>query len=448
MADGFRIDRIYPDRRRWVIRSRHACAECRLPRRCLLPYGTHEGGEVIEIPLARNPWVMASVSILVVMAALGLGRFGYAMILPAMSDGLRLTAVQAADIATANMVGYLVSSLVCGLLSARFGPRLVVTVSVLLVAAALAATALARDFPSAVVARLATGIASGGANVPVMGLLSSWFSPKRRGLASGMAVGGSSVGLVITGLLVPALMQSFAPNGWRASWVALGIIAAVVFLLCVLFLRNGPGAGPVAETRIADVVRSARVWFLGAVYFLFGFSYIMFSTFFVRHIIDEAGFTARGAGSLWSAIGVVSLASGFLWGAASDRMGRTKSLALVYALQSVAFATLGLWKGMSGALLSALLFALTAWSIPAIMAAASGDMVGSRLAPSALGFITVFFGIGQALGPLVAGRMAQASGSFAPAFIVAGAAALAGAALSLLLPATTALQASRQARRD
>jgi predicted MFS family arabinose efflux permease len=399
-------------------------------------------------PLARNPWVMASVSVLVVMASLGLGRFGYAMILPAMSEGLHLSAIQAADIATANMVGYLVSSLVCGLLSARFGPRLVVTVSILLVAVALAATALARDFSSAVVARLATGVASGGANVPVMGLLSSWFSPRRRGLASGMAVGGSSVGLVITGLLVPTLMQAFAPNGWRASWIALGAIAAAVFLLCVLLLRNGPGAGPVAETRIADVVRSGRVWFLGAVYFLFGFSYIMFSTFFVRHLIDDVGFTARSAGNLWSAIGAVSLASGFLWGAASDRMGRTKALALVYALQAVAFATLGLWKGAPGALVSAAFFALTAWSIPAIMAAASGDMVGSRLAPSALGFITVFFGVGQALGPLVAGRMAGAFGSFAPSFVVAGGAALLGAALSLFLPVTTAIRAARNAQKS
>jgi MFS family permease len=391
---------------------------------------------------------MASVGVLVVMAALGLGRFGYAMILPAMSEGLRLTAVQAADIATANMVGYLVSSLVCGLLSARFGPRLIVTVSVLLVAFALAATALVRDFPSAIIARLATGIASGGANVPVMGLLASWFEPRRRGLASGMAVGGSSVGLVITGLLVPGLLQAFGGNGWRASWAALGAIAAVVFLLCVLLLRNGPAAGPAPATRISDVVRSARVWFLGSVYLLFGFSYIIFSTFFVRHIIDESGFTARSAGALWSAIGGLSIASGFLWGGASDRLGRRRTLALVYALQSAAFATLGLWKGPSGAFLSALLFALTAWSIPAVMAATSGDIAGPRLAPSALGFITVFFGVGQALGPLAAGRIAQSFGSFRPAFLAAGAAALAGAVLSLLLPATAALRGELRARRS
>jgi predicted MFS family arabinose efflux permease len=383
--------------------------------------------------------MIAGIGVLLVMAALGFGRFGYAMLLPSMMDGLRLTSVQAADIATANMVGYLISSLVCGLLAARFGPRLIITISVLLVAAALAATGFVRDFPAAVFVRLATGIASGGVNVPIMGLLSSWFEPRRRGLTSGMVVGGSSVGLVITGLIVPGLLFAHGGSGWRASWIALGAISAVVFLLAVLFLRNGPAAeaAPAAaapETRISRVLGSWRVWFLGTIYFLFGFSYIMFTTFYVRFLTAEIGFSTRGAGALWSAIGGVSIGSGFLWGAASDRLGRKNGLAMVFTLQSLAFAALGLWRGRPGAFAAALLFALTAWSIPAIMAAASGDIAGPRLAPSALGFITVFFGVGQALGPLVAGRMAQSSSSFASAFLVAAAVELAGVVLSLFLP--------------
>ncbi|MBN1417421.1 MAG: YbfB/YjiJ family MFS transporter, partial [Planctomycetes bacterium] len=65
---------------------------------------------------------------------------------------------------------------------------------------------------------------------------------------------------------------------------------------------------------------------------------------------------------------------------------------------------------------------------PAIMAAACGDVLGARMAPAALGFITVFFGVGQALGPTVAGAIADAAGSFGPAFALAAGVALAGAA--------------------
>ena len=69
------------------------------------------------------------------------------------------------------------------------------------------------------------------------------------------------------------------------------------------------------------------------------------------------------------------------------------------------------------------------WAI----AAAAGDLLGARLAAGALGFLTVFLGIGQVTGPFVAGRIAQSTGSFAGAFVLAGVLALAGALFSLLL---------------
>lgn len=61
------------------------------------------------------------------------------------------------------------------------------------------------------------------------------------------------------------------------------------------------------------------------------------------------------------------------------------------------------------------------------MAAACGDVLGPKLAPAALGFITLFFGIGQALGPSVAGVMADLAGSFTSAFLLASGVAFLGA---------------------
>ncbi|HRU55558.1 MAG TPA: YbfB/YjiJ family MFS transporter, partial [Candidatus Sumerlaeia bacterium] len=84
---------------------------------------------------------------------------------------------------------------------------------------------------------------------------------------------------------------------------------------------------------------------------------------------------------------------------------------------------------------SSMIFGITAWSIPAIMAAACGDHLGSRLVPAALGFITLFFGIAQALGPWAAGMMADAYSSFSPALVAAAIIAWLGAADSLFLSA-------------
>jgi sugar phosphate permease len=414
------------------------------------------GGSVVVADAAdRYRWAIAVSSVLAVTAALGFARFGYAMILPGMKAGLALTEVQAGDLATANLLGYLALSLVGGLLASRLGPRIVISISLAGVAAGLALTGLAASYGAAFAARLLTGMASGGANVPVMGLLSAWFSSRRRGLAGGMAVGGSSIGLLVTGLAVPAILVRFGAEGWRVCWYFLAVIAFIAAAICALVIRNGP-AGSALDARLSGgsgsapqipaqgslagsrprwsaIFSTSSVWSLAFIYICFGFAYIVYATFFVRYLTAEAGYGMQEAGAYWSLIGGLSIASGFIWGSVSDRVGRKYGLAIVFFLQALSFSVFGLWKVPMGILASGILFALTAWSIPAIMSAAAGDLLGARLAPGALGFLTVFLGIGQVTGPFVAGRIAQATGSYSGAFVLAGALALAGAVLSLLL---------------
>ena len=86
-----------------------------------------------------------------------------------------------------------------------------------------------------------------------------------------------------------------------------------------------------------------------------------------------------------------------------------------------------------GFILSAILFGLTAWSIPTIMAAAAGDFVGPRLAPAGLGFITLFFGIGQAIGPALGGYLRDATQTFTVPFLVAAGISLLGMLSSFYL---------------
>ena len=163
--------------------------------------------------------------------------------------------------------------------------------------------------------------------------------------------------------------------------------------------------------------------------------------------MKEGAFTPAGAGSLWMKVGIVSLVSGFIWGSISDRFGRRIALLCVFTLQGISFAVFGLSHELTAVYFSAALFALTAWSIPALMAALAGDVFGPRLAPAALGLMTIIFGIGQAMGPYFAGALADATQSFSPAFVIAGAVSLLlGAGGSLVLRTTEVLsqQSSRK----
>ena len=68
-------------------------------------------------------WYILAVGTLVVFGALGLARFGYTMVLPAMQMALGLSNAQAGGLATANLAGYLLLAVAGGALASRHGPR-------------------------------------------------------------------------------------------------------------------------------------------------------------------------------------------------------------------------------------------------------------------------------------------------------------------------------------
>ena len=417
-------------------------------------------------------WIVVGLGVAVVVGALGFGRFGYTVVLPSMKAGLGLDAVRAADLATGNMIGYLSFAAISGMLAARFGARIVISFFMLVTGASMLLSGLADSYPLALAARILTGIGSAGANIPVMALVAVWFAPRRRGLATGITVSGASIGLVLTGLLVPVILRRFGADGWRQAWFLFAAFALLMAVLGPILLRNSPADkgcvpvgsvagsvvgsaaggtarhkrkeaaadGPAARLRVnwSLLYKSGQIWHLAGIYILFGFSYVIYATFFVDYLTSEAGFLIGRAGWLWSAIGILSVASGFIWGSVSDRLGRKYGLALVFLLQGASYALFGLWRSIPGYYLSALLFALTAWSVPAIMAASAGDLLGRKMAAAAFGFISLLLSVGQVLGPFVAGRIASLTGSYSYSFMAAAAAAGLGATVALFLKMGTA----------
>jgi sugar phosphate permease len=387
----------------------------------------------------RHGLAILALIVLAVFGSLGLGRFGYTSILPAMQQGLGLTNAQTGALQSWNLFGYLLAAVFAGVLAARYGPRVVISASLLVTALAMILTGLLPTLDGARVGRFLAGVGGAGSNVPAMGLVSAWFGAKRRGLAAGAAVSGSSLGLMVTGPLVPAIVNGYGGDGWRISWYVLGGLSLGACLLCAWLLRDRPeerGAAPLGEMEAgprqssasdrasplawASVWRSRVLWHLAAVYFAFGFSYVIYATFFVRYLVGEAGFTAGSAGLLWMQIGAVSVISGFIWGGVSDRWGRRAALMGVFAVQGTAFLLFGATRALPLVYVSAGLFAVTAWSVPALMAASAGDIFGARLAPAAIGLVTLVMSVGQAVAPYLAGRIADAAHSFAPAFLAAG----------------------------
>jgi len=399
-------------------------------------------------------WIVIFMGLLTTIAAHGFGRMAYTIILPAMKDGLAFDYTQLGLLGTGNFIGYLTMAIIGGFLAARFGTRIVITFALLLMGVTLILTGLADSFGFAFAMRLLTGLGNGASYVPAMALGSAWFAMRRRGFATGIVSAGIGAGTLISGLVVPPILSAYGPEGWRYSWYYLGgavlVIAAIVFL----FIRSRPeekglrqvgeerdDAHPEAGAKASTldwglVYKKGSVWYLGVTYFFYGLSYIIYMVFFAAYLVKEMGLSQEWAGGLWAAVGGLSIFCGVIWGGISDRLGRARGAAFAYLVLALAYIVYALIRVEFGFYLSAVLFGLTAWSIPTIMAATAGDLVGPRLAPAGLGFVTIFFGVGQALGPAIGGYLADQSGSFTIPFLVAGGISLLGAGFSLFLKRT------------
>jgi sugar phosphate permease len=389
-------------------------------------------------------WTILIVGVWVVFVSIGLARFGYGLLLPSMQEALGLDNTGSGILATVSLTGYLLFSLICGALSSRYGGRIVISLGLVLAGIGMLLTGAVGTFWAALLAITLVGLGSGATNVPVMALFSSWFGVRLRGLAAGIGVTGSSFAFILLGPLVPRFLTAVPDGGWRYTWYLFGGVSLICALAAFLLLRDAPldrGLIPLGgETSTASqgsdggsrsgwisMIRSSPVWYLGVLYTAFGFSYIIYTTFFIKYLVGERDLTRISAGGLYMLIGWFSLACGLLWSGLSDRIGRGWALFIVYLIQISAYSLFALSRERWGLTVSAALFGLTAWSAPAIVSAACGDLVGHRLAPAALGFVTIFFGVGQILGPVAAGMIADALGSFRVAFLLGAGVTLLGA---------------------
>lgn len=389
-------------------------------------------------PIIYYGWIVVLTGLLANIGSHGFGRMAYSIILPEMAEGLGLTWTMAGLLGTANFTGYILFALAGGYLASRYGSRKIISLSLLLNGISLMLTGMASTFPFALLMRFLTGVGNGGVYVPAMALGSLWFASRRRGLATGVVGGGTGMGIFLSGIIVPPILRS---GSWNEAWYILGGLALLIGALCFLLLRDHPqGISPAdpdghkaGPRGWRSVYQHREVWHLGCVYFMYGLSYVIYITFFHSFLTTEAGLPETRAGAMWALGGSISIFSVIMWGSVSDLLGRKYGLSLVYLVNALAYSLFFFSHSLYGYYLSAILYGLGMGSIPTIVAASAGDLVGPKLASTALGFVTLFFGIGQLLGPALGGFLADSTGSFRTAFAVAGCISLLGSTGSLLL---------------
>ena len=365
-------------------------------------------------------WVIAGVGIFVKMAGLGFGRFAYPMLLPNMRGSLGFNYIEMGLLSGAIMMGYLLFSLIGGMLATRFGPKRIVIASLLCGAFSMFLIGKSSRFASLLFLTFSMGGSGAGAHISMTTLPMAWFEEARLGRALGVVTGGTGLGIIVTGLLLPYLLSFLGGEAWRQCWLVLALITLLVAATGGVLLRERPShmiSLPRDSSRDQNPIPPAgnRKGFtlraIFTIYFLFGFAYNIYATYFVAYMVEEVCLTEKAAGNIWAIFGWMCMGSGLIWGFLSDRMGRRK--ALLWNNSIIALSVLlplllhrPLFLG-----LSALLFGATFLGTVTVIAAAIGDQTGEERA-SVYGLVTLVHGIGQFLGTTLGGYLKELTGSF------------------------------------
>lgn len=272
------------------------------------------------------------------LIGIGLARFAYTPLLPAIIGAHWFEPAQAAYLGAVNLAGYLGGALTGRPLAARFSTVSMLRMMMVLATVAFFACAEPLGLAWFMAWRFAAGLAGGALMVLAAPAVLSHVSVGRRGLAGGLIFMGVGTGVVASGTLVPLLLE----RGVGQSWLGLGILSLVLTGLAWGGWPADVTGGPVA------LGRSPGLRPLRAVYA----EYALNAAGWVPHMIFLVDFVARGLGQgvragshYWLLFGVGAAAGPILAGHFADRIGFRTALRLGFLMETAAVAIPGFCSG-------------------------------------------------------------------------------------------------------
>ncbi|MET3591457.1 putative MFS family arabinose efflux permease [Mesorhizobium shonense] len=366
-----------------------------------------------------SPLRLAVAGMVALAVAMGIGRFVYTPILPGMMEELHLTPADAGWIASANYLGYLIGALAAAGGWAHGRERLLMFASLAASAVLAALMGLNETMGAFLVVRFLAGLASAFVMVFMSSIVFSHLAEAGRGDLQALHFGGVGLGIAASSALLAILVTEHA--GWAAGWLWSGALSAAGLLVVTLLAGSAtPANGVDGPEPALPNDRSLTKMILA--YGLFGFGYVVTATFLVA-IVRQGGGGRVFEATVWMVAGLAGFPSTWFWQKLAARTGLYAAYAVSCLVEVVGVTASVVVKGFTGPLLAGILLGGTFIAITAL-----GLQAARQLAPQAprriFAVMTAAFGLGQIIGPIAAGLLAQASGNYVLASAMAAAALL------------------------
>ena len=381
---------------------------------------------------------MVTAAVLAILVGIGLSRFAYSPLIPAVIQEGWFSPSDAAYLGAANLAGYLIGALGGRRLAAWSSPKAALRLLMLIASLAFVASAFPLSFAWFFCWRLLSGVTGGALMVLAAPTVLPHVPANRRGLASGVIFTGVGLGIILSGTLVPGLLVYGLPT----TWFALAALSSAATALAWFWWPANIAKAPATISAMPST-RELRQFGLVAVYVSYG----LIALGLVPHMVFLVDYVARGlgqgiatGGSYWVLFGIGALGGPLIAGRLADRFGFGPSLRGVLILHALGAGLLAFDQTTISLVISSVVVgSAVSGTVPLVLGQTQERVLSPDAQKSAWGIATATFALGQAGGGYAYSYLfASSAGNFKLLFIL-GSIALLLALLTNLLAAKSPL---------
>ena len=318
-----------------------------------------------------------------------------------------------------------------GRLQDKFGPRIVATIGALLTGLGLVVTSFAS--PGNILPALigfgvmaGTGIGLGYATATPAAV--KWFPPEKKGLITGIVVSGFGLASVY---IAPVSKSFLGAYGVKGAFMILGIGFAVITFILTQFINNPPTPAVSLNQKVSnnnnsykvdyswsEMVRT-RTFYLLWIEFACGALAGLMIIGHLAKIVAVQSNNAIQSGFLFVALLAIFNAGGRLVaGALSDYIGRMKTILIVCISQAIVMFLFPHFSTITAFIIGSAVVGISYGACLSLFPATTADHWGTKNLGLNYGILFTAWGVGGVFGPILAGKIADASGNYNSAYII------------------------------
>jgi predicted MFS family arabinose efflux permease len=378
-----------------------------------------------------RPWRATLAGLCATLVGIGLARFAYTPLIPALIEAGWFTSVQVAYLGAANLAGYLAGALLAGPTAARVSPATLLRAMMALATASFLACVAPHSFSWFFTWRFASGLAGGALMVLAAPTVLPRLPSSRRGVAGGAIFTGVGLGIAASGTLVPLLLDV----GLSETWIGLGVLALALTIIAWGGWpegREGPTRKPPRPSTLLPPAHLA----LRFLYLQYGLNAVGL----VPHMIFLVDFVARGLGRgldagawYWVLFGVGAMAGPVVAGYIADRIGFSPALRLAFVSQAACVGWLAVSDGVIPLVVSSVVIGAYVPGIVPLVLGRVNELIPDRPREqrAAWARATTAFAIGQASAAFALAYLFERTASYTLLFVMGFTALLLALAVDL-----------------